>query len=173
MLAVTSSMVVPSITLVGQGDLKDESNRLRLVLSYGLDEAQLSGYPIRWIATKSGWSFETYVEEQKTKSTLNLERKISWQPLSEKPLENYVLPQGITITQVEQAGEFFADSLLLTEDTSKPNEDKEPQLGVVLLLPDGSTSLSNVYLQDEEETVAIVNIRPGPAGIRVKKENGP
>jgi len=168
MLAVTSAMVVPSITLVGQGDLKEESSRLRLVLAYALDEAQLSGYPIRWVATKSGWSFEVYTEERKQKSTLNLDRKITWQALSEKPLETYDLPQGITITQVEQAGDFFADSLFLTEDTEK-GEDKEPKVGVVLLLPDGTTSQSNVYLQNEEEIIAVVEVRPGPTGIRMKK----
>ncbi len=179
MIAVTAAMVVPSISNISQGEIKEESNRLRLVLSYALEEAQLSGNPIRWRATKDGWSFETYIEDRKQNQQNNsqnnqnrlpdLNKKMMWQALGEPPLEEYLLPQGIIITQVEQAGEFFADALL-EDDIGLDERGKEPTIGMLLLLPDGTTSLTNVSLQDEDENISVLEVRPGPAGIRLKKE---
>ena len=169
MIAVTSAMIVPSISSIGGADIDEESDHLRSVLSYALEEAQLSGQPIRWLAKKDGWSFEAWVESFGKKEA----NKASWQPLGEPPLASYILPEGIIIQQVDQAGDAAYESafdLNSNPSSSSDKDNQEPLLGVVLLLPDGTTSQSNIYLVDEFEKTKILQVRPGPAGIRLKKE---
>lgn len=163
MIAVTSAMVVPSLSSVSQGSVVDEAKRLRLVMSFALEEAQLSGVPLRWLATQRGWSFESLADSKEG---------ISWQPFAEPPLEPYALAAGVTISNVEQAGAFSFDELMKQGENKKDDVgEKEPVIGMVLLLPDGTTSQSNVTFSDEMQTAetAVVLIRPGPAGIRVEK----
>ena len=168
MIAVTAAMVVPSISNISQGDIKEESNRLRLVMSFALDESQLSGVPIRFVATKQGWTFESYVEPRRNKDdVITIEQQPKWLLLGEPPLAEYVLPDGIDISQIEQVSDVEYEALI---NTDNQNDKKEPVLGVILLLPDGTTSLSNIYLKNEEEKQVVLEVRPGPAGIRVKKE---
>ncbi len=169
MIAVTSAMIVPSISSIGGADIDEESEHLRTVLSYALEEAQLSGQPIRWLAKKDGWSFEAWVESFGKKEA----KKASWQPLAEPPLASYALPEGIVIQQVNQAGDSAYESAF--DLHSNPNllpdkENQKPVLGVVLLLPDGTTSQSNIYLADKFEKTKVLQVRPGPAGIRLQKE---
>ena len=168
MIAVTSAMVVPSISNISQGDIKEESNRLRSVLAYALEEAQLSGLPIRFLATKQGWSFESYIEPRRKKDDIIVvEQTPKWQALAQPPLAEYILPDGIDISQIEQVSDVEYEALTTTDNQKNK---KEPVLGVILLLPDGTTSISNIYLKDEEEKQVVLEVRPGPAGIRMKKE---
>ncbi len=163
MIAVTSAMVVPSLSSVSQGSVGDEAKRLRLVMSFALEEAQLSGMPLRWLASQDGWRFESWVETKKG---------TSWQPFSEPPLEPYQLPDGVVISNVEQAGSFSFEALMKQNSDKKVDvrDEQAAVIGMALLLPDGTTSQSNVTLTDETQTeTSVVLIRPGPAGIRLKK----
>jgi type II secretion system protein H len=163
MIAVTAAMVVPSISSIAGGDIDEESSHLRSVMAFALEESQLSGQPIRWLARKDGWSFEAWVESFGKK-----DKKASWQALAEPPLEPYTLPEDIVIQRIDQAGDAAYASAF--DVTSSGNQDESPILGVILLLPDGTTSQSNVYLEDESNQQKILQVRPGPAGIRLKKE---
>jgi len=164
MIAVTAAMVVPSISSISGGDIDEESARLRSVLAFALEEAQLSGQPIRWLAKKDGWSFEAWVETFAKKEG----NQASWQALAEPPLQPYTLPEHIVIQRIDQAGDSFYESAF---DTSASQaQDKTQILGMVLLLPDGTTSQSNIYLSDDNEQQKVLEVRPGPAGIRIKKE---
>ena len=166
MLAVTAAMIVPSLSVVSQGDIEDESKRLRLILKVGLDEAELSGVAFRWLATKQGWSFQVYVEKRQIDLPQGQPPKMEWQSYANPPLEQYKLPQGIEIVSVEQAGDFSVDTTMEEELSAIDKPREAPVLGVVLLLPDGTTSLSNIRLKDEEDTVVTIEVRPGPAGIK-------
>jgi type II secretion system protein H len=157
MLAVTSAMVVPSLSLVSQGSVEDEAKRLRLVMSFAMEESQLSGVPLRWLAKKQSWSFESL--EQGEEASV-------WQAFAEAPLNLYDLPEGVNISDVVQAGEFSID---MEKDDREDKRDEEPVIGMVLFLPDGATSQSNIHLAGEEDEIAILEIRPGPRGIRLKK----
>ena len=170
MIAVTSAMIVPSIQISG-ASVMDETKRLRAVMRYAMEESQLSGVPIRWSGTKRGWHFE-YLE--KTKDSFQ------WLPFEDAPVETYALADGIVIVDVEQAGEFTLDipQKLKEKNTSQENKagktkkEAEPVIGTVLLLPDGTTSQSNIKLTDEDDEAmqATLEVRPGPAGIKILKE---
>ncbi len=169
MIAVTSAMIAPSIFSIGGADIDEESEHLRTVLSYALEEAQLSGQPMRWLAKKDGWSFEVWIES----FGQNEHGKVSWQPWVEPPLAPYRLPEGIVIQQVNQAGDTMYESafdLHANPGSSSGKEYQKPLLGVVLFLPDGTTSQSNIYLADKFEKTKVLQVRPGPAGIRLQKE---
>ncbi|MDQ6988632.1 MAG: prepilin-type N-terminal cleavage/methylation domain-containing protein [Mariprofundaceae bacterium] len=154
-VAVTAAMVVPSISLVGMGSVQDEAKRLRLTMRLAMEESQLSGQPLRWLATEHTWSFEVFsLDDGK------------WSAFEEPPLSTYQLPQGVRIMSVQQAGDFALDMVVEREGA-----DDAPIVGMVLLLPDGTTSQSNVRLEGEgdgDDEVRQLQIRPGPAGIRLK-----
>jgi len=155
MIALTSAMVVPSISSVGQGSVADESKRLRLIMRLAMEESQLSGMPMRWLARKNSWSFEVYEASGK------------WIAFDEPPLTTYQLPRGVSIAEISQAGDFSLDM----ESEQGRLDDAEPIVGMVLLLPDGTTSQSNIKLIGEGDAgeSGHLEIRPGPAGIRLKE----
>jgi hypothetical protein len=156
MIAITSAMIVPSISIVSQGSIEDESNRLRLVMRYALEESQLTGIPLRWLATKDGWYFEA-LEQGETNA--------EWLAYEDAPIKTYILPVNITIEAVQQASDFTLNMEV------KPVENGEQPIviiGMVLLLPDGTTSQSDIRMTGED-TVKVLEIRPGPAGIKFKK----
>ena len=158
MIALTSAMVVPSISNVSQGSVSEESKRLRLIMRLAMEESQLSGVPLRWLATEKGWSFEAYGEDGE------------WLAFDEPPLTPYRLPQGVRISQVEQAGDFFLDM------GEQKDAEEDAIVGMVLLLPDGTTSQSNILLEGEgngqggSAESGHLQIRPGPAGIRLQSQ---
>ncbi len=156
-IAVTAAMIVPSISSVGLGSVADESKRLRLVLRLAMDETQLSGQPLRWLATTDGWSFEVFDGQTG-----------EWSSFQEEPLNAYTLPAGVRIMDVNQAADFALDMQLEVSDDA----DAKPVIGLVLLLPDGTTSQSNIRLVGEADNdaglVGQLEVRPGPSGIRLK-----
>ena len=74
------------------------------------------------------------------------------------------------IKTVAQAIEF--DLGVEVKNTGQAENKKEPIVGQVLFLPDGTTSLSDIVLASEDGGVkpVVLRVRPGPAGIRLKKE---
>jgi type II secretion system protein H len=180
MIAVTSAMVVPSLDISG-ASLDDESERLQSTLRYASQEAQLSGEPLRWVATKHGWHFEVLVQDVVNKrqdfaslstATTYTEPNYTWQAYEESPLQAYEIPVPLFIKTVVQAIEF--DLGVEVGNTEQAENKKEPVIGQVLFLPDGTTSLSDIILASEDDGVkpVVLRVRPGPAGIRLKKEGG-
>nr|WP_038250192.1 GspH/FimT family protein [Ghiorsea bivora] len=181
MIAVTSAMVVPSLDISG-ASLEDESDRLQSTLRFASQEAQLSGQPLRWVATKTGWHFEVLLSDKQQQqnqgfdalsptlpTTAYIEPSYTWEIYEEPPLQTYQLPAPLIIQAVEQAIEFDFGVEVKSKAQGK---EKEPILGQVLFLPDGTTSLSDIILASEDETVKpiVLRVRPGPAGIHLKKE---
>lgn len=178
MIAVTSAMVVPSLDISG-ASLDDESKRLQSTLRYASQEAQLSGEPLRWVATKYGWHFEVLVQDATNKkqdfaslspTTTYTEPSYTWQAYEDTPLQPYEIPVPLLIKAVAQAIEF--DLGVEVKNTEQAEDKKEPVVGQVLFLPDGTTSLSDIVLASEDDGVkpVVLRVRPGPAGIRLKKE---
>jgi len=178
MIAVTAAMVVPSLDLTG-ASIEDESKRLQSTLRFAMQEAQLSAEPLRWVATKHGWYFEVLMQDnvQQGQDLLPLSQRsqyiepsYTWEAYEDKPLQTYNLPTPLFIQAVDQAIEF---DLGVEVKNAESGEDKEPILGKVIFLPDGTTSLSDIVLASEQEDIApvVLRVRPGPAGIRLKKEN--
>ena len=154
MLAVTAAMVVPSIQVSG-GSVAEEANRMRLIMRFAADEAQLTGAPIRAMLKKDEYSFETWQQGL---------GKGEWFMLADAQFKAYILPQDIQILTIEQAVN-YTNTFALDEDEVA----KEDILGYILFLPDGTLSQFNIRLGNEEDT-RVLEIRPGPSGIRVKKE---
>ena len=176
MIAVTSAMVVPSLDLTG-ASIEDESKRLQSTLRFAMEEAQLSGEPLRWVATKHGWYFEVLIQDnlQQEQGFIPLssraqyiEPNYTWETYEDEPLQTYNLPAPLFIQAVQQAIEF---NLSVDVENTGNGEDKEPILGKVIFLPDGTTSLSDIVLASEDDgiTPVVLRVRPGPAGIRLKK----
>jgi len=166
MIAVTSAMVVPSM-FVANISVADESDRLRLVMRLAMEESQLTGMPLRWIGRQHGWSFETLVESPSVDGETVL-KEHEWLPFSDPPLEAYQLPEYIKIDQIEQVTDFVFD---IEVKDGQAKTDEQPVLGVVLILPDGTVSPSNIYLKEEEQTEStVLEVRPGPSGIRLRAE---
>jgi len=158
MIAITSAMIVPSIQMSG-ASVEDETKRLRSVLRFAMEQSQFSGVPIRWVGTKYGWHFE-YLEQA--------EEGYAWQAYEDPPVAIYDLSDGVIIHSVEHSSEF---SIGLKTKASEKKQDEEPVVGSVLLLPDGTTSQTNIKIVDEhdESIFSTLEVRPGPAGIRLKK----
>ena len=178
MIAVTAAMVVPSLDLTG-ASIEDESKRLQSTLRFAMEEAQLSAEPLRWVATKHGWYFEVLMQDnvQQGQDLLPLsqgsqyiEPSYTWEAYEDKPLQTYNLPAPLFIQTVEQVIEF---NLGIEVKSMGSGEDKEPILGKIIFLPDGTTSLSDIVLASEQEDIApvVLRVRPGPAGIRLKKKD--
>jgi len=159
MIAITSAMIVPSIQMSG-ATLEEEANRLRLVMRFAMEQSQFSGMPIRWVGTQYGWHFE-YLEQG--------DESYTWSPYEDSPIGTYDLADGIIIQDVNHSGELV---LGVKTIAAEKKNDEQSEVGIVLLLPDGTTSLSDIRLADEhdESNVATLEVRPGPAGIRIKKQ---
>jgi len=178
MIAVTSAMVVPSLDISG-ASLEDESERLKSTLRFAAQEAQLSGNPLRWVATKYGWNFEILTQKSKENQdftnlspiTSYTEPSYTWEAYEEPPLQTYKIPAPLFIQAVTQAIEF--DLGVEVKSRGQGEHEKEPVVGQVLFLPDGTTSLSDIVLASEDDGIPpiVLRVRPGPAGIRLKKEN--
>ncbi len=158
MIAVLSAMVVPSVSNISNGSVADESNRLKLIMRLAAEETQLSGVPLRWLATKDGWSFESLEQ---------VEGGFAWFAYDVPPLAKYALPAGILIEAVDQAGEFSLD---MEVKAPEREEEAEVIIGLVMFLPDGTVSQSNIKLSGEAGDSKVLEVRPGPAGIRLLKD---
>lgn len=181
MIAVTSAMIVPSLDLSG-ASLDDEAEKLQSTLRFASQEAQLSGEPLRWVATKHSWYFEVLTQDKAThnqdylplnQSQAYIEPSYRWEAYEEQPLQTYQLPEPLFIQAVEQAIDVdLAVEVSSSGQRQGESEKKEPTLGQVLFLPDGTTSLSDIKFASEQEGIATMTlrVRPGPAGIRLQKE---
>lgn len=155
MIAVLSAMVAPSITSSLGGSVKDEAERLQQTMRLALEEAQLSSVPLRWVGEHRGWYFEQLVQ--------TVDGPI-WQRFEAPPIEMHSLPSDIIVAEVRQSGEF-----LFSLEVKKTSQDEgEQPLGMVLLLPDGTVSPSEIVMSDTGGSGSeVLQVKSGPAGIRV------
>ncbi len=178
MIAVTSAMIVPSLDLTG-ASIEDESEKLTTTLRYAMEEAQFSGQPLRWVATKHGWYFEVLAQgKQGLDDALPnqggsydaFSPRYQWFAPDQAALADYRLPEPLLIQAVRQAVE--VDLGVSVRQDEAQADDKPDMIGMVLFLPDGTTSQADIVLASEDKGVApvVIEVRPGPAGIRIKKQ---
>jgi len=154
-MAVMAAMVAPSFFSMAGPSLQDQARRLAQALRLAVDETALTGKPMRWTARTHGYVFET------------LDGENAWQPMSESPFAEFILPEGLTIRAVEPA------HAPPQEDAGDSN--KEPVLAHLLLPPQGLMETADITLvkgSDAEGGVRI-HLQPGPGGIRVVREDTP
>ncbi|MCF6208540.1 MAG: prepilin-type N-terminal cleavage/methylation domain-containing protein, partial [Ghiorsea sp.] len=126
MIAVTSAMVVPSLNIMG-ASLEDESKRLQSTLRFAIQEAQLSGEPLRWVATEHAWYFEVLQSKGSNQGLQDLlpnsytnntfeEPTYAWISYEDTPLTTYNLPAPLRIQAVEKAIDFDLGVKVKTKD---------------------------------------------------------
>jgi len=165
-MAVVAGFVLPNLFRPASAALDDTARHTVRLLHLAAEEAQLRGMPLRWNAYADHYVFELAAEGGE------------WQALSEPPFEARTLPEGISISEVKLAEgvQFFMAGL--SDSASQGNgtaggeaqaarvEGKKPPLGTVVFMSDGMLSVADVSLHAEEGDV-LIELRPGPAGIRV------
>ncbi len=148
-LSVTSMMVAPSFFSASSVSLQDEGHRLVQTLRLAQDEAILSGQILRMTLRSHSYSFQS------------VSFKGEWVPFNSAPYQDYQLIDGVRIDQINPQPP-------LTEQT---DEEKEPVLAHLLLLPEGMNQISDITLfQSSNSRTLHIQFRPGPGGIRIVKE---
>ncbi|MFQ5345723.1 MAG: Tfp pilus assembly protein FimT/FimU [Mariprofundus sp.] len=152
-MAVTSMMVAPSYFSTVSASLDDEGKRLAQVLRLASEEATLSGNIFRVRFRQHGYQFQFS------------DREGVWQTLQESPYQTYHLPEGFQIVEIRP-------SLPLSEDMDKEKTGEEAVLADLLLQPGGVRKIANIILSTEPDDGQLtVQLRPGPGGIAVKKDD--
>jgi len=148
-LSVTTMMVAPSFFSSSSTSLGDEGHRLVQTLRLAQDEAILSGQTLRITLRKHSYSFQS------------VSFKGEWVPFNSPPYQNYQLIDDVRIDQINPQPP-------LIEQT---DEEKEPVLAHLLLMPEGINQISDITLLQASGKQALQNqIRPGPGGIRIVDE---
>lgn len=150
-LAVSAALVAPSYFAASSASIDEEARRLSLALKLASDEAALSGSPFRWSATAHSYVFELPDGEG------------AWQAVNEQPYNEYELPAGIAIADVQP------QNTSLSEDVK---EKKEAVIAQLLLLPQGVIQSSEIILavEDGADRQLSIQLRPGPGGIQVMSD---
>jgi len=156
-MAVMAAMVVPSFFAASGPSLHDQARRLAQALRLAADEAALTGKPVRWVARAHGYAFETPDAEG------------VWQPMTERPYNDFTLPAGLLISAVDPA------HAPKTEDSRQAKADGEPPIAHLLLPPQGVMEAAEITLAEEADMVSseAIRVRPGPGGIRLVQDAQP
>lgn len=146
LMITVSAMVMPNIFQASDSQMEDEADQLTKLLRLASEEAQISGSPVRWVTSGNGYSFEAFEISGK------------WQPLHEKPFSPIHL-NGSEIKQVRNGDE-------------ESTQDSSELVKAIVLLPDTSTIADIIMVsssegKNSEEKQIILQLRPGPNGIRV------
>jgi len=163
-ISVVTALVVPSMFSNSSDNGADETLRLQQVMRLAVDEAQLTGTPLRWWARKDRYGFEKRNNQQWQQLTAGVFaiRKLKGVVI-DRVIENGVDQQieedgAGTSNQAKQ--DFFASS----------QQASEPLIGRVLMLPNGMVTMVNVDLLERQGgQLHRLLIRPGPAGIVEEK----
>ncbi len=146
LIITVSTMVMPNIFRATGSQMEDEADQLTTLLRLASEEAQISGHPVRWVASGNRYSFEGFDTSNK------------WQPLHEKPFTEVHLSSS-EIKQVRKGGEELRqdsseliEAIVLLPDTS--------MMADIIMVPSSGVSNSG----GKEITL---RLRPGPNGIRV------
>ncbi len=155
-MAVMAAMVAPSFFAASSPSAHEQARRLAQALRLAVDEAALTGRPLRWVAQRHSYGFES------------LDAEGAWQPVTEPPFSELALPAGIMISAVDPA------HVPLQEDIAGGKQ-KEAILAHLLLPPQGLMEAVEITLTPESDTLAAARIRlqPGPGGIRIVRKSVP
>ncbi|MDX8406668.1 MAG: GspH/FimT family pseudopilin [Mariprofundus sp.] len=151
-MSVMTMMIAPSFFSATGTTVAQQTRRLAQALRLGVDEAVLTGRPIRWSAQAHGYNFASADGEG------------AWQLLDESPFASYTLPAGMRIVEVQPVDNS------LTEKAGKKGS--EPVMARLLLMPEGIAQPASITLaeQDGSGDRLTIRLRPGPGGVVIDKE---
>lgn len=148
-VAVMAALVVPNMFVSGSARADDEARRLQQTLRLAVSEAMLTGVPIRWTGYATGYVFEQPDAEGE------------WHAMTERPFSLARLPAGV------QIGEVRGQAVMGTS-LEKAREGERPVLGRLVLMPDGMLTQADIVLLEQGERERVVDVRPGPGGVRLE-----
>ncbi|MDX8414484.1 MAG: type II secretion system protein [Mariprofundales bacterium] len=164
-ISVVTALVAPSMFRNDSNGVADETRRLQQVMRLAVDEAQLTGTPLRWWARAHSYGFERLTEQQWQQAAEGLfsTRKLSGVAISrvvENGLDQQLEEDDIGV--LHQSEQVFFD---------REQKSDEPLIGRVLILPNGMVTMVDVELLANKGRLHRLLVRPGPAGI-VEQHNG-
>ncbi len=156
LIALAAAIVAPGFLAGGQNALDREARRLMLKLRLAQEEATLSASVVRWLGFADGYRFE------------RMESFGVWRPVDAEGLGDTMLPQGVRIAEVSPA----LESPLETPGPASGAEEEKLPLGLAVFGPSGLEAPGRIVLQSEERR-RVIELRPGPGGIRIEREGAP
>lgn len=145
-IAAVSALVAPSFFSVAGRSLDEEVRRLRIVAQMAVEEAQLTGVPMRLIVRKDGYQFERLDAEGK------------WLPLEASPFHPCTLSPEFTMLFHTSSGD---------EGAGDDGKD-DAVIGRLLLLPDGVAAGASITVSGGGDSMEI-RFAPGPRSIQVDR----
>jgi|GEM_PF-1945590 len=164
-VSIAGAVVIPELFSGLGPSLADESRRLQQTLRLAAEEAQIGGAPVRFVAEPDRYRFELLVTDPYAAVQ---GEKLDWQPIGERPLAEYRLPQGARIVALTRNG---SHEPLLAGSTSAAADNR---LGEIVMLPDGMLDAADLQLALVDAKGKLgehttLEVRPGPGGIRESK----
>ncbi len=165
-VAIGAALVAPSFVASMRPDAGAEARRLAQALRLALDEAALSGRPLRWLGYRADYRFEALDGE-------------AWRPLAEAPFAPHRLPEGLVVraASTELAADVAMDGARSGKAGASNGADggrKRRPLAVLVLPPEGLAMRGWIELgrADGEASAARIAIGPGPGGIAPEAAGG-
>ncbi|MDQ6992714.1 MAG: type II secretion system minor pseudopilin GspH [Mariprofundus sp.] len=154
-MSVMTMMVAPSFFSATATTVEQQARRLIQVLRLAADEAVLTGRPLRWTARAHSYAFEQPDGEG------------AWQVIDEPPFAAYQLPDMMRIVEIQPLDSTLGEA----SDQLTSEQEKEPIVAHMMLLPEGISAVVTIVLNDAEEggNTLSIELRPGPGGIALKK----
>jgi general secretion pathway protein H len=160
LIAISAAMIAPSFISMSDADVSEEARRLQQLLRLASEEAQLTGTPIRLTALKRHYYLESLAGDKQ------------WQKLSEAPFNSYALPANITISAIQFSGGFSRQSESEEEGDADDKDEEKELVGRIIFWPDGMLDAADLTMQSSSETgELLLQLRPGPGGIRVAEDD--
>ena len=154
-MSVTAMMIAPSFFSATGSSLPQETRRLAQASRLALDEAALSGHPIRWSARAHGYSFEAP------------DGGGVWRQLKEQPYRSYNLPGGIRIMAVRPTD-------ALPVEGRHADQAGEAVMARLTLLPQGISDPAAIVVAEkgDGDGQMTIQLHPGPGSVSISKGNG-
>ncbi|MDQ6986924.1 MAG: prepilin-type N-terminal cleavage/methylation domain-containing protein [Mariprofundaceae bacterium] len=164
-MAIVAGFVIPNLFRPATATLDDAARQLVRLLHVASEEAQLRSAPLRWNAYSDHYEFQV------------ADSKGEWHMLSAPPFRAQALPHGVKISDIRLADSlmqgFNSDNIEPYSIKEKTNDasdkNKKPPLASLMFMSDGMLSVADVFLQSPSGDL-VLELRPGPAGIRVRKD---
>ena len=159
LIAISTAMIAPSFISISDADINEQARRLQQVLRLASEEAQLTGAPIRMTALKERYYLESMTDDRQ------------WQRLTDTPFNGYALPDNINISAIQFSGGFSRESDPEEKKSAGAKSVEKNLIGRIVFWPDGMLDAADLTMQTGDETgELLLQLRPGPGGIRVAKE---
>lgn len=158
-IAIGTAIVVPNLAFAPAPTLDDEARQLQQTLRHAAEEAQASGRPLRWQATRRGWHVDTFDAQGR------------WQPGTTASLAAHALPRSLEIRAVRRSGFSLQPT---TSGMADAGVDTPAPVGTCIFYPDGTLTMADIELAridggaDGRRTLFL---RPG--SVHIGKEPAP